>query len=79
MEKYLIRALEDDIGVLQLINVIRISLGKEMLHTGADGEDHHLSKKKQLRLQAELEIETEPEENEELEIDEIVASFINKE
>lgn len=78
MEDYLIRALHDDVGVLQLINVIRIGLGKCMLHNGVDGEEHHGAKKKKARIEAELELSAEIEESEEVVIDDIIASHLKK-
>lgn len=79
MQDYLMRALNDDIGDFQLINVIRIICGQQMLHNGAAGEDHHLAKKMRARQAAERKIEIVPEENEiseEDQLEEIYSSLI---
>jgi hypothetical protein len=80
MQDYLMRALKDDVGVLDFINVIRVITGKSMLHSGVCGEEHHGAKKKQAKLNKELEIDSEEDEveNEDVEVEEIIASYISK-
>jgi len=81
MQDYLMRALNDDVDTLDLINVIRVITGKRMIHHGVSGEEHHGTKKMKARLKEESELEIELEENEpneEVEIDEILTMYMQK-
>lgn len=74
------RALKDDVGVLDFINVIRVITGKSLLHNGVSGEEHHGAQKKRARILKE-ESESwaeENEPNEDVEIDEIIGSYMRK-
>ena len=78
MEEYLLKALKEDITDTQFMNVIRIILGKNITHTGADGENHYktIAKKKQMENLNNLsEEEIESEINEDQEIEEIAGLF----
>lgn len=88
MEEYLVRALKDDVGVLQLINVVRIIIGKSMIHNGVSGEEHHGAMKVAARLSKESSAVTkiiddslsleDVEVDEDVEIDEIISSYLKK-
>jgi hypothetical protein len=84
MQDYLMRALQDDIGVLKFINVIRVITGRSIIHNGVDGEEHYSSVRKRERIALEssveeIELESEEEnENEEVEIDDIISSYVKK-
>ncbi len=78
MQDYLMRALKDDVGVLDFINVIRVITGKSMLHSGVCGEEHHGAQKKRDRLLKEESESEEDEQNEDVEVEEIIASYIQK-
>lgn len=84
MQDYLIRALQDDIGDLNLINVIRVLTGKSVIEKGVSGYEHHSSVKKrakELRIQID-DLDDEEDfvkDEEDVEIDEILSSYLKKE